>query len=76
MIERIFKSMSPEASKFYHKVFNRALLNMYAVKNGSFDTLFCETEDPRVLSRWKKALPGIVAKVQVKIDEKKRNGDL
>jgi hypothetical protein len=52
--------MSPESAKFYHRVFNRANMNIYAVRTGLFDTLFCDTEDPRVFGRWEQALPKIV----------------
>jgi hypothetical protein len=41
--------MSLDAAKFYHRVFNRVLLNIHAVRIGLFDTLFCETDDPKVV---------------------------
>lgn len=64
MAEHIFKSMSPEAARFYQKVFNRVLLNMYAVQRGMFDTLLCDTDDPEVIARWSKALPSIAFQMQ------------
>ena len=65
MIQKMFSSMSPEAAKFYHKVFNRVLLNMHAVKYGYFDTLFCEAKDDKVFVQWTKALPQIVNQMHV-----------
>jgi hypothetical protein len=52
--------MSPEAARFYHRVFNRVLLNIHAVRTGLFPTLFCETDDPRIGLMWTEALPKIV----------------
>jgi hypothetical protein len=68
--ERLFKSMSPEAAKFYHRVFNRILLNIHAVKIGLFPTLFCETDDPRVALRWSAALPTIVETMHKRAQDK------
>lgn len=62
----LFSTMSPEAKVFYHRLFNRVLLNAYAVKHGLFDTLFCQTEDPRVGIRWSEALPKIINAIHEK----------
>lgn len=60
MAGKLFTSMSPEAAKFYYRIFNRVQLNLYAVKAGLFPTLFCETDDPRVMVQWSESLPRIV----------------
>lgn len=67
-MEKLFSSMSPEAAKFYHKIFNRTLLNIYAVRYGLFDILFCETEDPMIMVRWDKELPNIINFIEHKRD--------
>lgn len=64
MAEQIFTSMSPEAARFYQRLFNRVLLNMYAVQHGLFDTLLCDTKDEAVLRRWSKALPDVAMQIQ------------
>lgn len=56
----IFSSMTLEAKRFYSKVFNNAALNAYAVRNGLFDCLLCETTDSSVNRRWNDARPFII----------------
>ncbi len=58
--KKLFESMSPDARRFYMRVINTAVLNLHAVRTGLFDTLLCETDDPRVARRWKEALPNII----------------
>jgi hypothetical protein len=65
MTRKLFDSMDPESKRFYSKIFNTAVLNIHAVKRGWFDTLICETDDARVLTRWKEAVPQIVLLVKV-----------
>ena len=65
MIQKMFSTMSPEGARFYHKIFNRVLLNMHAVKHGYFDTLFCETDDEKINRKWSAALPHIVKQLHV-----------
>lgn len=64
--KKMFESMSPEGKRFYSRVFNTAVLNLHAVRTGLFDTLLCETEDPRVTIRWKKELPRIIEIMQIR----------
>ena len=66
MHDRLFTNMTPAARTFYHRVFNRALLNLHAVKTGLFDTLFCETDDPAVMRRWNEQLPYIVTQIRIR----------
>lgn len=58
--KRLFTHMTLESRRFYSPIFNRLLLNIHAVQTGTFDTLFCETEDPRITLRWEAALPHVV----------------
>lgn len=68
--KKLFESMTPDARKFYMRVINTCVLNLHAVRNGFFDTLLCETDDPRVARRWKEALPTIIeAMIERKQDE-------
>lgn len=64
-MRKIFEDMDPDARMFYQRVFNTAMLNLHAVRRGYFDTLICETDDPRVLSRWREAVPQIVRMVRL-----------
>lgn len=61
---RIFESMDPASARFYSRVFNRAIMNAWAVRSGLFDILLCETEDPTVNRRWIEALPKIIAAME------------
>ena len=63
MTRKLFETMSPAARSFYSRVFNRAIINAWAVKHGYFDTLLCETEDPTIILRWQAALPAITAEI-------------
>lgn len=65
MTRKIFESMDEPTKRFYSRVFNLALLNLHAVRRGYFDTLICETDDPAVLIRWRKAVPQIVCMMQL-----------
>lgn len=73
-VNRMFQSMSPEARRFYSKVINNALLNIYAVDHGWFDTLLCETTDPRIFSIWNESLQGMMLRWRIqtsrRLDEK------
>ena len=64
MSEKLFEWMDDHSKRFYSRVFNTVILNSYAVRRGYFDTLFCETEDPAIMLRWREALPQIVALIQ------------
>ena len=60
MNRKLFESMDDGTKAFYSRIFNTAMLNLYAVRRGYFDTLICETTDPMVMIRWKEAVPQIV----------------
>lgn len=70
MPQRLFTLMSPEGAKFYHRIFNRVILNIHAVRTGLFDTMFHQSEDPRLIARWEQALPSILEAIE------KRSRDL
>jgi len=63
-VKKVFSSMSDAGRRFYSRIFNRAMLNIWAVRKGHFDTYLSETEDPRVLTRWTEELPKIVKDAQ------------
>lgn len=66
MHERLFTSMSPEARRFYHVLFNNVTLNLYAVRTGLFDTILCQTDDPAVYRRWMQAMPNVIKLIQIR----------
>jgi hypothetical protein len=66
MSRRVFESMSGDGKRFYSRVFNTVLLNSFAVRIGLFDTLFCETDDPQVMTRWNEQLPLIVRELEIR----------
>lgn len=66
MPQRMFRTMPPDVARFYHTIVNRALLNILAVKLGIFDTIFCQTVDPTVYSRWEQKLPGILTEIELR----------
>lgn len=59
MSDTPFQGMDEHSSHFYKCVFGRAMMNWHAVKMGYFDTLLCETDDPRVALRWEEMVPKI-----------------
>lgn len=56
--------MDENSSRFYSAVFSNVLLNLYAVKNGWFDTLICETEDPSFALKWRQSVPEILQRLK------------
>jgi hypothetical protein len=58
--EKVFSTMSPECARFYHRLFNEVLVNLYAVKDGLFDTFICDIEDPQIMNRWRNEAPMII----------------
>ncbi len=64
-MKKLFESMDEGSKRFYSRVFNTALLNIYAVQRGYFQYLICETEDPMIMVRWHEAVPGIVQRMQL-----------
>ena len=71
---KLFESMGPEAKRFYSKVFNTVILNDYAVKRGWFDARFCESDDPKLMTRWQEAVPQIILIVKAEQAKKKDEG--
>lgn len=70
-MKKVFPMMSDAGRRFYVRIFNRAILNIWAVRHGHFDTYLSETEDPQVLIRWSDDLPRIAQAAQDSIDGKK-----
>ena len=65
MNRKVFESMDDSSRRFYSKVFNTAMLNLHAVRRGYFDILICETNDPKIMLRWREAIPQIVRMIQL-----------
>ncbi len=56
-----FEKADAETQRFYSRVFWTVLVNLNAVQMGLYDTLLCETDDPRFAQKWKEDLPKMVA---------------
>ena len=65
MTRKLFETMGEDAKRFYSKIFNTVILNDYAVKRGWFDSRFCESTDPTLVTRWREAAPQIVLLIKV-----------
>ena len=58
-----FETADAATKTFYSKLFFNVLLNINAVNLGMFDTYLCETDDPRVVQRWRDDFPRMVGQV-------------
>lgn len=65
---KMFSEMDSDSRRFYAKIVNTALSNLYAVEHQLFDTLICESDDPDVMLRWEEAEPLILETIQRRID--------
>lgn len=65
---KMFSEMDSETRRFFSRIVNTAMFNIYAVEHQLFDTLLCESEDPEVMQRWKEAEPLIMETIQRRID--------
>jgi hypothetical protein len=63
--------MSAEASSFYSRIINEALLNIYAVKLRRFDKHLCNMYSKEEWAEWRSILPEMVRRMEAKIDERK-----
>lgn len=61
---KMFADMDMETQRFYSKIINTALFNMYAVDNHLFSALFCESDDPMIMQRWQEAEPLIMEAIR------------
>lgn len=55
-----FSNMTPESRRFYARIFNRAILNIHAVRKGYFDVLICDSNEDDIMARWEEAVPQIM----------------
>jgi hypothetical protein len=62
----MFASMDLDSRRFYSRIFNTALFNIYAVRNKLFSELLCESADPYILTRWEEAEPLIMQTIKLK----------
>jgi hypothetical protein len=56
-----FEEWDRDTQYFYNRIIANVMLNCHAVRMGYFDTLLCETDDPRVSARWDAALPKLAS---------------
>jgi hypothetical protein len=61
---KMFADMDMETQRFYSKIINTALFNMYAVDQHLFGSLFCESDDPMIMLRWQEAEPLIMEAIR------------
>lgn len=66
MSDQLFRYMDDRSRRFYARIFNTAVMNLYAVRNGMYPTLMCETDDPRFMLHWRAAVPGIIARMEAR----------
>jgi hypothetical protein len=65
---KMFADGDIETKRFYSKIINTAMANIYAVENKLFGSLFCESDDPMIMERWIEAEPLIMDAIQHRID--------
>jgi hypothetical protein len=66
--KKMFSEMDSETRRFFSKIVNTAMFNIYAVEHQLFDTFLCESDDPEVMQRWQEAEPLIMEAIQRRID--------
>jgi hypothetical protein len=69
-VRKLYDDMDEASSRFYSKIFNTAVLNTHAVKRGYFDILLCETDDPKVMQRWRDAVPQVIELIHIERNKK------
>ena len=65
--KKMFASMDIDTRRFYSRIINTALFNIYAVRHGLFGELLCESPDPEILQRWEQAQSTILEGIKVKL---------
>ena len=65
---KMFADADVETKRFYSRIINTAVANIYAVDNKLFGALICESDDPMIMERWLDAEPLIVDTIQRRID--------
>ncbi|MBF8178694.1 MAG: hypothetical protein K2Y13_12340 [Burkholderiaceae bacterium] len=61
---KMFADMDIETQRFYSRIINTALFNIYAVDHHLFGSLFCESDDPMIMLRWQEAEPLILEEIR------------
>jgi hypothetical protein len=69
-----FIGFDDATAAFYRKVIANVMMNAHAVRMGYFDTLLCETDDPKVARRWRETVPQI-AKIMRENNQRKLDED-
>jgi len=65
---KMFADMDMETRRFYSKIINTAIFNIYAVENKLFSAVFCESDDPLIMEKWHEAEPLIMEAIQRRSD--------
>jgi hypothetical protein len=65
---KMFTEMDNETRRFFSRIVNTSMLNIYAVEHQLFDAILCESDDPEVMQRWKEAEPLIMETIQRDIE--------
>lgn len=65
---KMFSDADVETRRFYSRIINTAMFNLYAVEQNLFDELFCESDDPMIMERWNEAEPLILNVLQHRAD--------
>ena len=64
--KKMFAGMDLQARRFYSRILNTALFNIYAVRNSLFTELLCESSDPAILDKWEAAEGRVVEAIKIR----------
>jgi hypothetical protein len=53
---KMFSDADVDTRRFYSRIINTAMFNLYAVEHQMFGEVFCESDDPMIMERWAAAL--------------------
>ena len=71
-----FNGFDNKTATFYRRLIAGVMLNAHAVRMGYFDTLLCETDDPRVARRWHETLPKLAAIMRQRAADDREDNEL
>jgi hypothetical protein len=63
--KKMFAGMDLQSRRFYSRILNTALFNIYAVRNSLFPELLCESNDPAILSKWEDAESRLIEAIRI-----------
>jgi hypothetical protein len=65
---KMFSDADVDTRRFYSRIINTAMFNLYAVEHQMFGEVFCESDDPMIMERWAAAEPLIMDAIQRRSD--------